>query len=84
MTILNWGLRILVFLLLLGLAARNSDAVTVRLFFGNEWRIELSVLLFILFFAGALAGGLAGWSLARGSKPATDEPSPVPTQPVVD
>lgn len=84
MTILNWVLRILVFLLLLGLAARNSDPVTVRLFFGNEWRVELSVLLLILFFAGALSGALAGWSLARGRKPVVDEPSPAPTQPVVD
>ncbi|HEY9194446.1 MAG TPA: lipopolysaccharide assembly protein LapA domain-containing protein [Methyloversatilis sp.] len=84
MTILNWVLRILVFLLLLGLAARNSDPVTVRLFFGNEWRIELSVLLLILFFAGALAGALAGWSLARSRKPEVDGPPPVPTQPVAD
>mgnify|MGYP006191103345 FL=1 len=65
MAILNWLLRIVVFLLLLGLAARNSDPVTVRWFFGHEWRIELSVLLLALFVLGVLLGAFAGWSHAR-------------------
>ncbi|WP_019919105.1 lipopolysaccharide assembly LapA domain-containing protein [Methyloversatilis discipulorum] len=75
MAILNWLLRIVVFLLLLGLAARNSDPVTVRFFFGHEWRVELSLVLLALFFFGALLGTLAGWSLAR-SRAAHDGQSP--------
>ncbi|MFW2456532.1 LapA family protein [Methyloversatilis discipulorum] len=75
MAILNWLLRIVVFLLLLGLAARNSDPVTVRFFFGHEWRVELSLVLLALFFFGALLGALAGWSLAR-SRAAQDGQSP--------
>ncbi|MDY0057201.1 MAG: lipopolysaccharide assembly protein LapA domain-containing protein [Methyloversatilis sp.] len=75
MAILNWLLRIVVFLLLLGLAARNSDPVTVRFFFGQEWRVELSLVLLALFFLGALLGALAGWSLAR-SRAAHDGQSP--------
>lgn len=67
MAILNWLLRIIVFLLLLGLAARNSDTVTVRWFFGHEWRIELSVLLLALFVLGVLLGAFAGWTHARKS-----------------
>jgi uncharacterized integral membrane protein len=68
MAVLNWLLRVVVFLLLLGLAARNSDFVTVRWFFGHEWRIELSVLLLLLFFFGAMLGALAGWSFAHRGK----------------
>jgi putative membrane protein len=76
MAILSWLLRIVVFLLLLGLASRNSDLVTVRWFFGHEWRIELSVLLLLLFFFGTLLGALAGWSFAHRGKRAT-VPSPI-------
>ena len=65
MALLNWLLRIVVFLLLLGLASRNSDPVTVRWFFGHEWRLELSALLLLLFTSGALLGLLAGWTFAR-------------------
>ncbi|WP_374340194.1 lipopolysaccharide assembly protein LapA domain-containing protein [Methyloversatilis sp.] len=65
MVILHWLVRIVVFLLLLGLAARNSDPVTVRLFFGHEWRVELSLVLLLFFFIGAVFGVLAGWSFAR-------------------
>ncbi|MBP6096203.1 MAG: DUF1049 domain-containing protein [Methyloversatilis sp.] len=68
MAVLSWLLRIVVFLLLLGLAARNSDFVTVRWFFGNEWRIELSALLLLLFCLGAMLGALAGWSFAHRGK----------------
>ncbi len=65
MAILKWLLRIVVFLLLLGLAARNSDPVTVRFFFGQVWQVELSLILFILFLVGAVLGAFAGWSLAQ-------------------
>lgn len=65
MAILKWLLRIVVFLLLLGLAARNSDPVTVRFFFGQVWQVELSLILFILFLVGAVLGAFAGWSLAK-------------------
>lgn len=75
MTVLSWLLRIVVFLLLLGLAARNSDFVTVRWFLGHEWHIELSVLLLLLFFGGAMLGALAGWSSAHRGKQAPPPPS---------
>jgi uncharacterized integral membrane protein len=74
MAILNWLLRIVVFLLLLGLAARNSDPITVRWFFGHEWRIELSVLLLALFVLGVLLGAFAGWTHARKQSATTPLP----------
>jgi uncharacterized integral membrane protein len=73
MVVLNWLLRIAAFLLLLGLAARNSDPVAVRWFFGHEWRVELSVLLLALFAAGVLLGAFAGWTFARKQPISTPE-----------
>lgn len=75
MAILKWLLRIVVFLLLLGLAARNSDPVTVRFFFGQAWQVELSLVLFILFLVGAVLGAFAGWSLATARATPREEQS---------
>ncbi|MCP4637747.1 MAG: LapA family protein [Methyloversatilis sp.] len=75
MAILKWLLRIVVFLLLLGLAARNSDPVTVRFFFGQAWQVELSLVLFILFLVGAVLGAFAGWSLATARATPREERS---------
>lgn len=76
MAILKWLLRIVVFLLLLGLAARNSDPVTVRFFFGQAWQVELSLVLFILFLVGAVLGAFAGWSLAQARSTRGEELPP--------
>ncbi len=78
MAILKWLLRIVVFLLLLGLAARNSDPVTVRFFFGQAWQVELSLVLFILFLVGAVLGAFAGWSLATARATPREEQSVQP------
>lgn len=78
MAILKWLLRIVVFLLLLGLAARNSDPVTVRFFFGQAWQVELSLVLFILFLVGAVLGAFAGWSLATARANPREERSVQP------
>ncbi len=74
MAILKWVLRILVFLLLVGFASRNSDPVTVYGFFGYEWRVELSLLLLLFLSSGAALGAFAGWTLARGTRPETARP----------
>ena len=51
-----WLVRILVFLLLLGLAIKNSGAVTVHFFFSKGWEVPLVLLLLVSFGIGALAG----------------------------
>lgn len=51
--------KIFLFLLLLGLAARNSDFVTVRYFLGLEWQAPLVLVLFAAFAIGLVTGLLA-------------------------
>lgn len=53
---LAWFFRILVFLLLLGFALKNTDVVTVRYFYGYEWQAPLVLVLLVFFGAGVAAG----------------------------
>jgi uncharacterized integral membrane protein len=57
MRILTWAIRIALFILLLAFAAKNTDPVTLRFYFGLEWRTPLVALL-LAFFAGGVALGL--------------------------
>lgn len=57
--IAGWLVKGLLFLLLLGLAIKNSDPVTVRYYLGFEWQAPLALALFVFFVLGALMGLLA-------------------------
>jgi uncharacterized integral membrane protein len=57
MRLLTWAVRIALFILLLAFAAKNTDPVTLRFYFGLEWR-TLLVALMLAFFAGGVALGL--------------------------
>lgn len=59
MRALAWSIRLLLFLLLFAFAAKNTDPVTLRLFFATTWQVPLIVLLLVFFAAGALFGVLA-------------------------
>ncbi|RJX33332.1 MAG: LapA family protein [Oxalobacter sp.] len=50
---------IFLFLLFFGFALKNAHEVTLRLFFGNEWRMPLALLLLAFFLMGAFLGVLA-------------------------
>ena len=54
-----WLLRIVLFLILLGFAVKNSDPVTVYYYFGAEWRAPMVFVLLICLCAGAALGILA-------------------------
>ncbi|RPI47531.1 MAG: LapA family protein [Betaproteobacteria bacterium] len=54
-----WLLRIVLFLLLLGFAVKNSDPVTVYYYFGAEWRAPMVFVLLICLCAGVVLGVLA-------------------------
>jgi lipopolysaccharide assembly protein A len=56
MRFLNWLLRAALFILLLGLAVKNDQAVKLKYFFGLEWETNLVILLLVFFAVGALAG----------------------------
>lgn len=59
MRFLNWLLRAALFILLLGLAVKNDQPVTLRYFFGLEWESTLVIVMLVFFAAGAVAGILA-------------------------
>lgn len=64
MRYLHWLLRIVLFVLLLGFAIKNTDPVVVRYFLRWEWHAPLSLVLLLFFIAGAVLGlaGGAGWA----------------------
>jgi uncharacterized integral membrane protein len=59
MRYLSWAIRILVFILLLGFALKNSDPVTVRFYLGTHWEASLALVLLVFFVAVVAAGVIA-------------------------
>jgi len=59
MRYLNWFLRIVLFIMLLGFAVKNDQPITLRYFFGYEWQSSLVIVLLVFFAAGAAVGILA-------------------------
>lgn len=59
MRYLNWLLRAVLFVILLGFAVKNDQPVALRYFFGYEWHSSLVVVLLVFFAAGAAVGVLA-------------------------
>jgi len=59
MRYLNWVIRAVLFIALLGFAAKNDQPITLRYYLGYEWQSYLVVALLIFFSAGAAVGVLA-------------------------
>ncbi len=51
-----WLLRIVLFVVLLGFAVKNSSTVTLHFFFDAAWPLPLVAVMLIFFAAGAVAG----------------------------
>lgn len=61
--------KILLFVLLLGFAVKNSDEVTLRYFLGLEWHSPLALVILVSFAVGLLLGMLAcSWRLLRSHR----------------
>jgi putative membrane protein len=56
MQYLVWILKLALFILVLAFAVKNTDAVTVRYYFGGEWQAPLVFVLLVAFCAGIAAG----------------------------
>jgi lipopolysaccharide assembly protein A len=56
---LTWTIRLVLFVLLVALAAKNIEPVTVRFYFDMALRAPLVVVLFAAFGLGAAFGVLA-------------------------
>lgn len=59
MRYLNWLLRVVLFIILLGFAVKNDQPVVIRYFFGYEWQVSLVLVLLLFFAAGAGIGMFA-------------------------
>jgi len=59
MGVLAWTLRIVLFLALFLLALKNTDPVSLRLYFDQVWQAPLILVLLVFFVAGAAIGVLA-------------------------
>ena len=59
MRILAWILRIVVFLALFLFALKNTDTVSLRLYFDQVWQAPLILVLLVFFAAGAALGVIA-------------------------
>lgn len=59
MRYLNWALRLVLFIVLLGFAVKNDQPITLRYFFGYEWQSSLVIILLIFFAAGTVVGVFA-------------------------
>ncbi len=83
MRYLNWVLRVVLFVALLGFALKNNEPVVLRYFFGFEWQTPLVVALLGFFAVGVCLGILAMVPLwlrlrveLRRARPAAAEPGP--------
>lgn len=56
MRTLSLVLKLILFLLLLAFAVKNSELVNVRYLMGLEWQAPLSLVLLLAFAAGVLLG----------------------------
>ena len=56
---LGLALKLLVFLLVLGFALKNSHTVTFYAYLGQVWQAPLIIMLMLAFVLGALTGVLA-------------------------
>lgn len=59
MRYLVWGLRVILFLLLLGFAIKNTAHIDVHYYLGQKWSAPLVLVLLIAFALGAVIGVLA-------------------------
>ena len=59
MRALAWILRIVLFLALFLLALKNTDVVSLWLYFGQVWQAPLILVLLVFFAVGAAMGVLA-------------------------
>jgi lipopolysaccharide assembly protein A len=56
MQILTWAVRLILFIVLLAFAVKNTDPVTLRFYFDLAWQGPLVVALFGVLAIGALFG----------------------------
>jgi len=51
-----WIVKLILFLVVLSFAVKNTDPVTVRYYLGSQWQAPLILVMLIAFCAGAVVG----------------------------
>jgi uncharacterized integral membrane protein len=59
MRVVGWVVKIVIFVLLVGFAVKNTDPITVRFYLGYEWHSPLVFVILVFFAAGAAFGALS-------------------------
>jgi lipopolysaccharide assembly protein A len=59
MRFIGWILKVSLFVLVLAFALKNTEPVTIRYYFGGEWKAPLVFVLLLVFCAGVGVGLLA-------------------------
>ena len=59
MRVFTWAIRLVLFVVLLAFAAKNTDPVTLRFYFDLSWQAPLVALLLAFFAAGVALGLIA-------------------------
>jgi uncharacterized integral membrane protein len=62
MRYLSWFLKLILFLLLLSFAVKNTETTVLHYYLGYEWQAPLVVILLAFFCAGAAIGVAASLS----------------------
>jgi len=62
MRYLSWLFKIILFVLLLGFAVKNTETAVLHYYLGYEWRAPLVLILLVFFCAGAAVGIVASLS----------------------
>ncbi|MDO8350540.1 MAG: LapA family protein [Gallionella sp.] len=63
MRYISWLSQMFIFIILLGFALKNGQAVTLHYFFGYEWQSTLVIVSLLFFAIGAGLGILATLSI---------------------
>lgn len=65
---LLWLLRAAVFIVLFGLALKNSEPMELRFYFGHLWQAPVAVVILVVFVFGVIIGLTAGFGSLRHRK----------------
>jgi uncharacterized integral membrane protein len=57
--VVGWIVKIVIFVLLVGFAVKNTDPIAVRFYLGYEWHSPLVFVLLVFFAGGAAFGALS-------------------------
>ena len=68
MRILTWAIRLVLFVLVLALAARNTDPVTIRFYFDVAAEVPLAVAMLAFLVAGVVLGLAAALRVIVGQR----------------